>query len=994
MKDNWYIILELEFDPNPVHDYEGIIKAKIKEKESFWAGSFNDINRGAEYRRYHQLVPKMHTAMNDPEERKRLVKEACEIIYAPIDKLVKMVGRKGEISEDEIAKIASQQKTKAEIVKSRVVTLGFKIAAARGENFKALYDKYYMEKPKNTAAFDDMQVLLKTFGVDNLYDFLVMGTSLKDIEASPSDDLRKMASDKRKKEFYKNDNISGTGQKLCSHCQTVFENDASKALYDNYLEYMRRRAVLNEVKALADISGELTLVQGEAFAAHLTEIFKDRKLSLDLLTAFCKVEKIPYSPSKSEGKFIVCRICGISNDVTDGSRKICQSCAMELYIKCPKCEAVNEASIKVCKCGFKLDNIDKAIALCNFAEASINKLDFPAAEAYMASAEKYWPANLRLNTLAKHLSEIKARGGTLAESMKKAAAEKRFNEAKKQYDNIRKLFPEFRDGELENEMEEAFRSASLALNQARSARSEEEKISFCIRAFDFCKDYPGVEELIPPPLPPENLKITLDTRARANILAWEKSPSSGAVSYSVTRKKDSCPLSKSDGEELGRTALCEFVDRNLDSAAAYFYAVFTERAGVFSKPLVNGRAATNLFETSGLSISAADSMLELKWDAMPAGAKAVVYRVSASDAEEKITSTGQHSFEDRGLKNGELYSYIVRLEYDAGRMKLETQGLKISGSPMKPPMPIESLTLKPKDENSFSAVWTNPDNHDVELYYSAVKPPHNKGELVSLELFERNMKRLVISRVTGSEAVFQHTGRESIYVMPVLIKSGSVVCGVIARAGRGDMVKVERVTAANGRIIIYIEPPRSAEAFLVLYRFDKYPEDVDDAKSFKKHITLKQYLHDSVLVMDSFEKKPYYFTIFAELNRGGEKDYSAGTNFLFQNSEKEIISYSINVSKKIFGEASVLVEFKAENESFYLPDIEIMYSSGTTPMFKALAKPFYDIKAKNVFGSMQVKIPFPKGLPKDTYIKAFLKDESKNSMYQLNLNLKSKFRIN
>ena len=47
MTENWYLVLELDFDPNPVND-EALIEQRIEEKRKFWSSKANDFNRGAE----------------------------------------------------------------------------------------------------------------------------------------------------------------------------------------------------------------------------------------------------------------------------------------------------------------------------------------------------------------------------------------------------------------------------------------------------------------------------------------------------------------------------------------------------------------------------------------------------------------------------------------------------------------------------------------------------------------------------------------------------------------------------------------------------------------------------------------------------------------------------------------------------------------------------------------------------------------------------------
>ncbi len=68
-----------------------------------------------------------------------------------------------------------------------------------------------------------------------------------------------------------------------------------------------------------------------------------------------------------------------------------------------------------------------------------------------------------------------------------------------------------------------------------------------------------------------------------------------------------------------------------------------------------------------------------------------------------------------------------------------------------------------------------------------------------------------------------------------------------------------------------------------------------------------------------------------------------------------------------------------------------MSGVGNTPMFKASAQHFHSIPGQRVRGTLKVKIPLPKGMPKDTYIKAFFADGKIQA--QLRLKLKSSYKI-
>jgi hypothetical protein len=997
MAENWYLILGLEFDP-PVEDIAKI-EAKITEMMQTWSRNSNHMTKGPEARKYLKMANDkiIINALSIPEERKRQIKEACDLTYGALDKLLKMM-RKTEISEDEISKVAAKQKVAADAVRRRAIALGMKIVVAKGADFQAVYDKYYKTRPQDAQKLSGMDPLLKTFATDNLYSFLFANTTIKKPADLPCDALRQKAAEKKKNEFYKpNDDIHSSGRKLCDHCEVTFKDDKAKDIYDKYLEYLRRKTVLDDIKTFADISGEITAEQGEGFIGQLTELFKDRKLSTEVLTAFCKIEKISYNTNagatKSNDSLKVCR-CGCTNDVSDG-RKVCQSCGIDLFIKCPKCNAENDAHVKVCKCGFELENINKALALCELADGSIESMDFQVAEAHIADAERYWPDSSRVKALKIRLDEFKKRIGSAAESLRSAVSEGRYYEAQKQYVNIRKLFPDFSELDLEKEIKAAISASEQALRQAQESKAEKDIIDLCSKAYESCKDYPGIKELILkyPPATPVNLKVSIDGNTRMNSLSWDKSESVGSVFYSVVRKKDAVPVNVGDGELLGRVSMCGFNDAKITPATNYFYAVFAERAGVYSSALTSKSPAINLFEIANVTVAAGDALLQLEWDTLPSGATVEIFRRSDSGKEEKLNSTTSTSYLDSGLVNDKLYHYVIKLTYNVNGQRQQTNGVTISGIPTKPPKAIESLIVKPAEGDNFTATWDNPDSVDVELYCSTEKPTYNFGDLIAQSTLETKMRRLALNKSSSCSATFQHRGEELLYIVAVVIKSGSAIFGAMARASKGESVNIKNVAAVNEKINIYIDLPRDATGFVVLYRFDKFPEDISDIKTVRKYIPLKQYLHHSAIVLDTLEQKNYYFSVFAEFTRDGEKDYSVGADYLFSNAKKEVITYSISASKRLLGGNSVTLEFEAENKPFILPDIDIMSAIGNTPMFKASAKLFYSIASQTVNGSHQVTIPIPKGTGKDTYIKAFLKDEKQASTYQLKLKVKSNYQI-
>lgn len=999
MADNWYVILELEFDP-PVED-EQKISDKIDEKAKFWSSNSTHFKFGPQYKAWLQKVPQIKKdMMGSTNIRKQLAADACIQVYGPIDKLLKTIGRKGYISDVEGNKLAASKKISIDIVKKRAMKLGIEWRKDTVD-YQALYDKYYKTKPQNAAMYDQDVERLASFNVEDLYGFLYIDTTIKNAKDLPCETLRLRAGEK-KKTFVKHDAQSSNGEKLCGQCLLAFKDDASKAVYDAYLEYRKRKSVLDDLKSIASVSDEFTKDQMEIYIGQLTQIFKDRKLAEDVLVAFCKIEKISYGASGAEthnANIKVCR-CGCINDVSDG-RKVCSNCGLELEIKCPKCGTANDANIKVCKCGFKFENIDRALALCEQAEHAIDALDFTVAKAHLSDATRYWPNSSKVQDLKDRLAEFEQRVGKEVEKMRGAIKEKRYCEARSQYTNIQKLFSGYSDITIEQEISQAITKAQSLFNQAKAAKVEKDILELCAQAYDLCSDLPGVKELMPAPSAVTGMSVSTNGSMKTNIVSWN-STNDKSIRYIVVRSTNGWVQHIADGETVFRGSANSYSDKAIEPGITYYYNVFAERAGVFSQG-AKGESVVNLFEISNVSITAADASLNIMWDSLPANATAEIYEVAANGNKKLIATSSSDCYLVSGLNNGTTYSYQVCLAYIVNGKKEVTKGIVKSGVPDCPPEPIDTLRVKPSQDDNFEAIWYQDGSNDVRLFCSTQKPKYNLGDIVSLSNLEQEMRPLQqrpLSSQTNQSlkpnekgASFQYSGTELLYIVAVVVKSGSAVFGSLARASKGETVNIKAIRPVNGQINIYIDAPTTATGFVVLYRFDQFPSDIGDVKTIRKYIPLKQYQLNSAIVLDTLESKKYYFSVFAEFKRDGEKDYSAGSDCLFDNSPRENITYSISVNKKLFGDSSVVLEFEAENKEFELPAIDVMSAIGNTPMFKSSAKLFHSIPAQHVNGSLQVKIPLPKGLAKDTYIKAFFKDEKAQAGNQLRLKLKSNYKI-
>lgn len=996
MADNWYIVLELEFDP-PVED-EKVIADRIEEKRKFWATQFNHFKLGAKYRSLVDEVGKIKKDMIGPENiRKELAAEACTLVYGPVDKFLKTIGRKGHITDDEGEKLAQKSNVSLNTVKKRAKALGI---PWRTTDYQVTYDKYYKTKPQNSANYEGMAELLSSFNVDNLYDFLYQNTTVKNASNLPCGTLVNRAAERKRDDFPKTGSRDGTGSKLCQHCQIIFKDEASKALYDKYLEYIRRKAILDAVKSVAEISRKLVPEQCDESIGQLTQLFRDRTIAEKVFIAFCEIEGISYSTgneTKSKEKIKICR-CGCINNVSDG-RKICSNCGLELVIKCPSCGNENDANIKVCKCGFKFENLDKAVALCEQADAAIETLEFEIAQAHLDDAERYWKGSSKVASLNQKLIEYRGRVGAEVTKMREAIKLKKYQEAKKQYQTIQKLFSSYSDIDIETEIEQAITNAQKLFDQAKATKDEKKILELCALAYDACSDYPGIKELMPAPANVTGFKVTCNNRS--NIISWNAT-SDRSVRYVVVRSESGWIENISSGEVIFRGSASSYADKKIEAGVPYYYNVFAERAGVYSKGAVGEfKEAINLFEVENVTVTAADSSLKISWDKIPSNATVEIYDLNGSS--KHLISTTSESFLVSGLTNDTIYTYQVALSYVVLGKRKETTGVVVKGMPIPPLEPIDTLHIKLVQEGRFDAVWVKPKVGEVVLYSSKVKPKYKIGDTISVSELNRTMTQLqqkpLSVQTNGSlkndetGAGFDYSSSEVLFVSAVVIKAGSAVFGNLSRASIGETVAIKSIRAVNGKINIYLDVPHNATGFVVLYRHDQFPTDISDIKTVRKHVPIKQYQLNSAIVLDTLEEKKYYFSVFAEFKNDGENDYSAGADFLFDNTAKVNITYSIAVTKKFFGDSYIVLEFEADSKEFLLPDIDVMSAIGNTPMFKSSAKLMYSISSQSVSGSVQIKIPIPKNLPRDTYIKAFFKDESAQKGSQLRLKLKSNYKI-
>lgn len=297
--NNWYIVLELEFDP-PVTD-ETIIKNKIEEKRKFWSTKFNDFKMGRQYKTWVDELPKIRRDMlGDENIRAKLAKEACEIVYKPIDEIISEIKSDNKIKYSEIEKISKKLKQSIEVVTKRA--LAQKIEIVEGDKiYNQVYTKYYSSQPSGAVKYQSLPSMLEISGFKNLYDFLYLGAGNKKYYEYNCKELQERTAERRK-DFYKNDANSSNGQKICSLCELAFKNNQSKIEYDEYYNHYKIKHILDGLKTIAEISDRIKAEKVSETIDKINEIYYNYDLSEKIVVAFLETEKFFYETPKKEDK--------------------------------------------------------------------------------------------------------------------------------------------------------------------------------------------------------------------------------------------------------------------------------------------------------------------------------------------------------------------------------------------------------------------------------------------------------------------------------------------------------------------------------------------------------------------------------------------------------------------------------------------------------------------------------------------------------------------
>lgn len=1004
-RPNYYILLELPFEP-PETDTQKI-KDAINEKRELWTLDLGFSPKMLEASENLKRLADIERVMLDPDARKTEADKAREIKESERAKLEEQLTLYQAIGDT-----LAEQNLKQ--LMTRFGRFGFTEGEIQRSFEKGRNRKIQQINPSEVldpSVADKVKKYLGQLHISGepptLYDFMKLP------DTSSAARLHEAALAEKSRILHKGDKLDKDKVKKEAYalCAEIFENIDSKRKYDNYIKLTENAEVNDAVDALA-LGNHMEITPG--MKEGLIDVAV-RRCGLNVPDASMYIAN--YCAYKgyilSEGK-VICGNCGVENPAGSVA---CGNCGKTLAVRCPSCGRTCDVGAMVCRhCGFKMENADRSKELCGQADQAIGALDFPAAAARLAEANRLWPGNKWVRELQSSLSECREQAEPALAELREAHEAKRYKKVQKLYDAIRNRFHGYSKPELEKEISAKIEEARVLCDKARRSSQKDEVLDLCAEAATLCADLPDIQELSAkyPPDPPGGFSVKADPRARENRLSWSVRSGGRPVRYIVVRSHTDRVQAVTDGKVIFRGNTSSYWDKDIEPGVTYWYNVFADRDGVFSSGAAEGgREAVNLFDMGPVSVTPGNGSLRLSWGTPPRNAAVELYR-SGPRGEEHLASTREESFLITGMANEVEQRFRIALSYAFGGRKVETAGVTVSASPVCPPAPVDELGIRLVQEGLYEAVWRHAGPGEVRIVASAQRPDWRAGDVVPLSALEQKMMYLqmlplshdTVLKLTQEEggASFRDPGGEALYITAVVVKSGSAVFGSVVRAGRGMSATIQDIRPENGGVRIFLDAPRDASGFTVRYSYLRFPASPFDRLAFKIDYTREEYALHNALLLGGLEEHKYYFTVFARFGQIYDdqaelidyymrEEWSTGASGIFDRSPNVVITYSISPARGIFGKSSVTLKFEANEKKFFLPDIDVRAAVGTAPLYKDSASQLDIILGRNVEGSLRVKVPLPKGLPKDTYIKPFFRNEADQAKNQLRLGVGSNHRI-
>jgi hypothetical protein len=669
--------------------------------------------------------------------------------------------------------------------------------------------------------------------------------------------------------------------------------DNTKVIHETMLVNARRHLIDGDPRAyeeslVKDVQDELTAdglraavddgVIDELEAEHLTrravELGLTPELASRVVTQIARENGVPLRTA-APVDYIVCAACG---NVTARERagERCEQCGAALFITCPQddCLTVNDASVGRCrKCGTDLRQYAGASAKLASLDGLVRTGRLQQAADDLAAIEKILGDTPEVARWTHEVSDALSAAHREWEQLETAIADHRLYTARQRLQSLRRTADDVvgPEGVTPSDrlawVNEGLRKAEAALAHARGAQGSAREAAL-VQALAIASDCQGArDELDRIPAAPAT-GVTASINGSQLTVTWRPSPTSG-VSYELTRVE-------SDGRRtrLAAEPRCEMVDSDVQSGVIVRYEVVAVRGAsrspsALSPPLVVAR------ELQQLTVFSGDQEVRLGWSALGSRGRVLITRKQDSSGRDDTLAAESNGLTDRGLTNGERYTYLARVEYagPSGEPVI-TDGTVIYGQPVARPQPVTITAAEPTPQGvliSFSA----PPTGTVTVLRCNEQPTLTPGEELD-PLALDSLGNQVAPDARGARDRDLQPG--SRWYLPVTFAGTMAVAGEAFRCLALPSVTNVRAVDEGSAVRVTWEWPESLRVVLVLWRTDRQPEGPEDPAAERQMFRRSEYKDHGGLTITGRAGQSIFIAVYPASRVGNEYHYGTSAS--------------------------------------------------------------------------------------------------------------------
>ncbi len=572
--------------------------------------------------------------------------------------------------------------------------------------------------------------------------------------------------------------------------------------------------------------------------------------------------------------YIVCGTCG---NVTARERAVerCDQCGAGLFITCPKddCATVNDASVGRCrKCG--ADLLQYAAAMLKLAglEGLLRAGRLQQTSDELVGIERALGSTTEVERLNQEVADAMKAAHAEWSAAEAAIGQRSLYAARQTLQNLRRTAGDLPgpDGMPPADrlawVTEQLKLAEAALTRARTA-SGEAREAILAEVLALATDCQEAREALDrlPASPTSGVRAAMS--GAEVIVTWQPSPTVG-VDYEVTRVESDGTRTKLAAAQPG----CEAVDPAVASGVIARYEVVAVRgdsrsSSASSAPLVVARDLQQLTVFSG------QREVRLTWSALGARGRVLITRKQDSNGREESLAAESNGITDRGLTNGERYTYLARVQYAGPSGEpVVTPGTVIYGQPVARPEPVTITAAEPTPQGvliNFDA----PPAGTVTVLRCTEQPTLTPGEqLDPLDLASLGTPIPVDER--GARDPDHQPG--SRWYLPVTVAGTMAVAGEAFRCLALPGVTNVRAVDEGSAVRVTWAWPEALRAVLVLWRTDRQPEGPEDPAAQRQMFRRSEYKDHGGLTVLAEASQSIFVAVYPASRVGN--DYHYGTS--------------------------------------------------------------------------------------------------------------------